>query len=55
MARPQSSLGSSHRLRFLSVESKDDGPAFFGHHARYGHKVYGAVLVNLRAPNGVSE
>jgi len=41
--------------RFLSVESKDDGPAVFGHHARYGHRVYGAVLVNLRAPNGVSE
>jgi hypothetical protein len=41
--------------RFLSVESKDDGPAVFGHHARYGHRVYGAVLVNLRAPNGASE
>ena len=41
--------------RFLSVESKDDGPAFFGYHARHGHRVYGAVLVNLRAPNGASE
>jgi hypothetical protein len=41
--------------RFLSVESKDDGPAFFGHHARYGHRVYGAVLVNLGAPTGASE
>ncbi len=29
--------------RLLSVESKDDGPAFVGHHARHGHRVYGAV------------
>jgi len=41
--------------RFLSVESKSDGPAFFGRHARCGHRVYGAVLVNLRASNGAPE
>lgn len=33
--------------RFVGVQSKDDAPAFFGKETRYGHRVYGAVLVNL--------
>jgi Outer membrane protein beta-barrel domain len=33
--------------RFIAVESKDDAPVFFGHERRYGHRFYGAVLVNL--------
>jgi hypothetical protein len=33
--------------RFIAVQSKDDAPAFFGQEARYGHRVYGAVLLNL--------
>jgi hypothetical protein len=33
--------------RFIGVQSKDDAPAFFGRETRYGHRVYGAVLVNL--------
>jgi hypothetical protein len=33
--------------RFVDVQSKDDAPAFFGRETRYGHRVYGAVLVNI--------
>jgi hypothetical protein len=33
--------------RFIAVRSNDDGPAFFGQEARYGHRVYGGVLLNL--------
>jgi hypothetical protein len=33
--------------RFLAVQSKDDAPAFFGQETRYGHRVYGAVLVKV--------
>lgn len=33
--------------RFIAVRSKDDAPAFFGQETRYGHRVYGAVVVNL--------
>ncbi len=33
--------------RFVAVQSKDDAPAFFGQETRYGHRVYGGVIVNL--------
>jgi hypothetical protein len=33
--------------RFIAVQSKDDAPAFFGTETRYGHRVYGGVLVNV--------
>jgi opacity protein-like surface antigen len=33
--------------RFIGVQSKDDAPSFFGRDTRYGHRVYGAVLLNL--------
>jgi len=33
--------------RFIGVQSKDDAPAFFGQQNRYGHRVYGAVLINI--------
>jgi hypothetical protein len=33
--------------RFLGVQSKDDAPPFFGQETRYGHRVYGAVIINL--------
>ena len=33
--------------RFIGVQSKDDAPAFFGRDTRYGHRVYGAVLLNV--------
>lgn len=32
--------------RFIAVRSKDDAPSFFGQETRYGHRVYGAVLIN---------
>jgi Outer membrane protein beta-barrel domain len=34
--------------RFIAVTSKDDAPAFFGQETRYGHRVYGGVLLNVR-------
>ena len=33
--------------RFLAVPSKDESSAFFGNDARYGHRVYGAVMLNV--------
>ena len=33
--------------RFIAVQSKDDAPEFFGRETRYGHRVYGAFLVNI--------
>jgi hypothetical protein len=32
--------------RFIAVRSKDDAPSFFGLETRYGHRVYGGVLLN---------
>jgi len=32
--------------RFIAVRSKDDAPAFFGQDTRYGHRVYGGVVIN---------
>jgi Outer membrane protein beta-barrel domain len=33
--------------RFLAVPSRDEASAFFGKEARYGHRVYGAVMLNV--------
>jgi hypothetical protein len=33
--------------RFIAVQSKDDAPLFFGRENRYGHRVYGGVLLNV--------
>ena len=33
--------------RFVGVQSKDDAPDFFGKETRYGHRVYGAVFLNV--------
>jgi outer membrane protein with beta-barrel domain len=33
--------------RFIAVRGKDDAPAFFGQQTRYGHRVYGGVLINV--------
>lgn len=33
--------------RFIAVRSKEDAPAFFGQETRYGHRVYGGVLLNI--------
>jgi hypothetical protein len=32
--------------RFVAVRSKDDAPSFFGRETRYGHRIYGGVLIN---------
>jgi hypothetical protein len=32
--------------RFLATRSDDQAPAFFGAETRYGHRVYGGVLIN---------
>ena len=33
--------------RFIALKSKDDAPAFFGQETRYGHRLYGGVLLNV--------
>jgi hypothetical protein len=33
--------------RFITVRSKDDAPDFFGTETRYGHRVYGGLLLNI--------
>ena len=33
--------------RFIAVQSKDDAPAFFGQETRYGHRVYGGIILNV--------
>jgi hypothetical protein len=32
--------------RFIATQSSDTAPAFFGQDTRYGHRVYGAVIIN---------
>lgn len=32
--------------RFIAVRSSDGAPAFFGQDTRYGHRIYGAVVIN---------
>jgi hypothetical protein len=33
--------------RFVVVQSKDEAPEFFGQDTRYGHRVYGGVIINV--------
>jgi hypothetical protein len=33
--------------RFIAVNGKDEAPDFFGQETRYGHRVYGGILVNV--------
>jgi len=33
--------------RFVAVRAKDDAPDFFGQETRYGHRVYGGVILNV--------
>jgi len=40
-------MGLRGDYRFIIVQSKDDAPAFWGPETRYGHRIYGAVTVNL--------
>ncbi len=34
--------------RFIGVKSKGDAPSFFGQDSRYGHRIYGGVILNVR-------
>lgn len=34
--------------RFIAVKSKSDAPSFFGQENRYGHRVYGGLIFNVR-------
>jgi len=43
---PSGRWGLRGDYRFMATQSKDDAPAFFGPDARYGHRVYGAVIIN---------
>ena len=33
--------------RFVAVQGKDEAPAFWGTDTRYGHRVYGGVILNV--------
>ena len=43
---PNGSWGLRGDYRFMATQSKDDAPIFFGQETRYGHRVYGAVIIN---------
>ena len=43
---PNGRWGLRGDYRFMATRSKDDAPAFFGQDTRYGHRVYGAVIIN---------
>jgi len=42
---PSGRWGLRGDYRFMATRSKDDAPAFFGQDTRYGHRVYGAVII----------
>ena len=43
---PSGRWGLRRTSRFVSVRSDTSAPAFFGQETRYGHRVYGAVIIN---------
>jgi hypothetical protein len=43
---PDGRWGLRGDYRFIAVRSDDSAPAFFGRDSRYGHRVYGAVVIN---------
>lgn len=40
-------VGLRGDYRFITVQGKDDAPAFFGQERRFGNRVYGGLLLNL--------
>lgn len=40
-------VGLRADYRFLMVRSKNDAPSFFGQETRYGHRIYGGLLINV--------
>ncbi len=45
---PNNRWGLRGDYRFGVTQSKDDAPEFFGRETRYIHRVYGAVVINMR-------
>jgi opacity protein-like surface antigen len=43
---PSGRWGLRGDYRFMATQSQDSAPAFFGQDTRYGHRVYGAVIIN---------
>ena len=43
---PKGRWGLRGDYRFIAVRSNDSAPAFFGQETRYGHRLYGAVVIN---------
>jgi hypothetical protein len=43
---PNGRWGLRGDYRFVSVRSDQSAPAFFGQETRYGHRVYGGVIIN---------
>jgi hypothetical protein len=43
---PNGRWGLRGDYRFIAVRSNEDATAFFGQDTRYGHRVYGAVIIN---------
>jgi hypothetical protein len=43
---PNGRWGLRGDYRFIATQSKDTAPAFFGQDTRYGHRIYGAVIIN---------
>ena len=43
---PNGRWGLRGDYRYLAVRANDSAPAFFGQETRYGHRVYGAVVIN---------
>lgn len=41
------SWGLRADYRFITVASKDEAPEFFGRETRYGHRIYGGVVLNI--------
>ena len=42
---PNGIWGLRGDYRFIATQSKNNAPAFFGQDTRYGHRVYGAVII----------
>jgi len=43
---PNGRWGVRGDYRFIAVRANDAAPSFFGQETRYGHRVYGAVIIN---------
>jgi len=44
---PNGRWGVRGDYRFIALRGKDDAPAFFGQTDRYGHRVYGGIVLNV--------